>query len=695
MKKYDPSSIRNVCLLSHLGVGKTTLAEAACFTAKATAKRGRVENGTSSFDARADEKERRMTISMAVGAIEWQDTKINILDTPGFIDFMGDAKAALRVVETAVILVDAVDGVQVGTEVQGRNLAEVNVARMFFVNAMDKENANFEKALTSLKDAFGNAVAPLVVPIGAGADFKGVVDLVTRDAFEYQKDGNGIGKKIDLPADLAGPIDGLRQQLMESVAEQDETLLNNYLENGTLSDGELAQGLAKNVAAGRVFPLLAGSAGLNIGVDQLLSRIATLAPPASTRSEIEIVDKGETKGLPAAAGGPIAALCFKTLSEEHVGDFNLVRVFSGKLVTGTEISNTTRDGIERVGNMYFMVGRERSDTGEITLGDIGAMLKLKDTHTNDTLADRGATFQIPKISFPEPLVHVAITAKSKNDEEKIGVGLSKLHEEDPVFIYGYRPDIKQSILSTMGEVHQEIVLQSLKHRFKVEVDRKPTRISYRETVSRSAKYVEHTHKKQTGGAGQYGRVFIDLDPLPRGGGYEFVDKIVGGVIDQSFRPSVDKGIRSKLDDGPLAGYPVVDVRVSLVDGKTHPVDSKDVAFQVAGREAFKKAFAQAGPILLEPVVEMTVTVPEDNTGDAMGDLSSRRGKILGMDSGKYTTIKAKVPEAEIQNYSASLRSFTAGRGFYSVEFSHYDPVPPDVAKKIVETANKDRKEEEE
>ncbi|MBN1760030.1 MAG: elongation factor G [Chitinispirillaceae bacterium] len=685
MKTYQAGSIRNVCFISHGGVGKTTLLENVCFTAKATSKLGKVDNGSSIFDARADEKERKMTISMHAGFCEWKDNKINILDTPGFLDFLGDARAALHVVETAVVLIDAADGIQVGTEIVSTFMDSVKVSRVFFVNGCDKENADFGKTLDAMKGSFGTAVAPIVIPIGKGAAFKGVIDLVSKEAFEYTRDGDGNGKKIDIPAEMNDQVEELRQALMESVAETDEELMNNYFENGALTDEEIRKGLKAGVLSGTVFPVIAGCALHNVGVDQLLTKIVNLCPSAESRTEMTVLEGDEEKQVPCSENGPATAFVFKTISEEHLGEINIVRVFSGKLKTGTDMVNATKGSGERVGSMYFLRGKERTDTTEIVAGDIGGLLKLKDTHTNDTLDDKSVKYQVPPVQLPDPLVAVAISAKDKGDEDKISTGLAKLHEEDTSFTYKFHPDIHQSILSAMGDIQIDVILENLKNRFKVEVDRKQPKISYRETITKSAKYVEYTHKKQSGGAGQYARVFIDIEPQPRSAGYEFVDKIVGGVIDQSLRPSVDKGIRQKLNEGIIAGYPIVDVKVTLVDGKMHPVDSKDIAFQIAGREVFKKAFEMSSPILLEPVVDMQITVPEDYTGDIMGDMSSRRGKIGGMNPvGKSQVITAKVPESEVMTYSTSLRALTQGRGFYTKKFSHYEQVPSELAKKIIE-----------
>ncbi len=682
MKKYDANSIHNIALLSHGGVGKTSLLEAVCYTAGATKKQGQTRNGTSIFDTRPDEKEREMTISMAVGTCEWNDAKVNILDTPGCLDLLGDARAALHVAETAVILIDTPSGIQVGTELVSGIVEGSKVDRMFYLNGMDKENADFNKTLESMKEAYGTSVAPLQIPIGSGGTFSGIIDLVTKEAYEYTPGGNGRGKKIDIPGELADNVESVRGGLMESIAESDEELMEKYFEAGELTDEEMQQGLAKGVSEGLVFPLLCGCASKNIGTDLFLNALVNLCSPADKRKEVEAEDE---KTITCSASEPTAAFVFKTLSEEHVGEVNIVRVFSGSLTTGKDVQNTSRSATERLGNLYFLRGQEKIETGEIPAGDIGGLLKLKDTHTNDTLADKSNKVTVKPIQFDEPLVKVAISAKKKGDDDKIGAGIKKLKEEDPTFSYGYFTDIRQSILSTRGDIHTDIILAGLKNRFKVEVERKKPKISYRETITKAVKYIEYTHKKQSGGAGQYARVFIDMEPAQRGDGYEFVDKIVGGVIDGPLRPSVDKGIKAKLIEGIIAGYPIVDVKVALVDGKTHPVDSKDVAFQIAGREVFKKAFEMASPILLEPIVDLRVTVPDEYTGDIMGDMSSRRGKIGGMEpEGRFQTIKAKVPESEIQNYSQSLRSMTQGRGFYDKTFSHYDPVPHEITQKIVE-----------
>ncbi len=686
MKKYQAGSIKNVCFVSHGGVGKTSLLEAVSFTSKSTSRLGKVAAGNSTFDSRADEKNHKMTISTHLGFCEWNDVKVNILDTPGFLDFLGEAKAALRVVESTVILVDAVSGIQVGTELVSKYVEESRIPKLYYVNGCDKENADFVKVVQTLKDNYGAGIAPVFIPVGTGSGFKGIIDLLKKEAWEYSRDGSGIGTKTAIPPSLEKDVSTMRQALMETIAETDESLMNSYFEHGELTNDQIVTGLASGLKAGILSPVIAGCALYNMGTDKFLDAIVALCPSADSRTEVTVLEDGAEKIIKCAESSPALSFVFKTISEEHLGEINLVRMFSGKIVSGQDVANVGRNSTERVGNMYFLKGKDRVDASELTSGDIGGLLKLKDTHTNDTLADKTIKYRLLPTIHPEPLVKIAIAPKNKGDEDKVAVGLAKLHEEDIGFTYKYHADIHQSVLSAMGDMHLEVILEDLKNRFRVEVERAQTKISYRETITKSVKYVEYTHKKQSGGAGQYARVFIDLEPLRRGDGYEFVDKIVGGVIDQSLRPSVDKGVHSKLEEGIIAGYPIVDVRVSLVDGKTHPVDSKDIAFQIAGREVFKKAFEMASPILLEPVVDLEVTVPEEYTGDIMGDLSSRRGKIGGMTpSGKMQTISAKVPEVEVATYSSTLRSLTQGRGFYTKKFSHYEPVPGELAKKIIES----------
>jgi elongation factor G len=660
--------------------------EAACVAGKSLSKKGSVDNATSNFDVRPDEKERKSSVTLNVGYCEYNDAKINLLDCPGFLDFKGEVYSALRAVEAAAFVIDASEGVEVGTEVMHRIVKGAGVAKMVLVNGIDKEGADFDKMLEGLKNSFGTSVAPITIPLGNGADVRGVVDIVTQKAYTY--DGKSMnGKAGDIPEDMMEKVQSLREALMEAVAESDEALMEKYFEAGELSDEEIEKGLAEGVTQGLVVPVMSMSALNDIGIDQVLATIVALSPSAASRSEIE-VNKGEERTSVAInESDHTAAFVFKTISEEHLGEITVVRVYNGAIETQQEYRNVSRDHTIRSGTPCVLVGHTRHDTEKISAGDIGAMIKLKDTHTSDTIGSKDVDYTFDPVAFPEPLTYTAIECKEQGDDEKISEGIAKLNLEDPSFTYAYHSDIHQSILSGMGEQHITTILNNLQRRFKVHIERVQPKISYRETITKPVKYVEYTHKKQSGGAGQFGRVYIDVEPMERGGGYEFLDKITGGVIDQQFRPSVDKGIKEKMKEGIIAGYPVIDIRVSLVDGKTHPVDSKDIAFQIAGREAFVKAFEQAGPVLLEPITEIKITAPDEFTGDVMGSLSSLRGKVQGMDpDGNYQVITAKVPEAEVINYAQSLKSMTQGRGTFTKRFSHYEPVPHEVAQKIIDAS---------
>lgn len=688
MRRFSAASIRNLCLLGHGGVGKTALALSLLRCSTAPPPLGAVGTDSPIFDTRSDEKARAMTLSLALGCCEWLQTKINLLDTPGFLDLLGEANPALRVCETAVVVVDAVDGVQVGTHIGVQHADDEAVPKMFFVNALDKDSAQFDTTVAALRVFGGSKVVALLIPLESRSPLRGVIDLVSRAAFEYAPGGLGSARRVDIPGTMVGAVNELRTALMETVAESDEALMNSYFEHGELTEAQLRQGLKDGVYKGLIYPVLCGSALLNIGIDKLLDAIVSFCPSPAQRPPIILRQGGTEQRISTTAAQPPLAQVFKTISQDHLGEIALVRLFCGNLKTGDELLNTTTQTLERVGNVQLMRGHERVDISEIEAGDICALLKLKDTHTGDTLSDKSHPRVVPDFAFPQPLVKVALEPLNKGDEDKIAVGIAKLNEEDRLFSYTFHPDTHQSILSAMGQIHLEIILENLCTRFKVQVQRRAPKISYRETISKAVHYVEYTHKKQSGGAGQYAKVFIDLEPAERGEGYEFVDKVVGGVIDTSFRPSVDKGIRAKMQEGILAGFPIIDVKVSLVDGKTHPVDSKDVAFQIAGREVFKKAFEMAGPLLLEPIEKVMVMVPDEYLGDVLGDLAVRRGRISGMESqGNAQLIHAHVPESELLNYSPALRSFTHGRGFYRTSFSHYEALPAELIAPLIARLN--------
>lgn len=681
MKSYASDDIRNVCLVAHGGVGKTSLLEAMTFTSKGSNRLGKTDDGTSIYDTRDDELERKMTIGIKTTYVEWKNKKINLIDTPGFIEFLGEAKAALRVVESAVILVDAVDGIQVGTEHVAKSVQQESLPTLFYVNKIDRENADFDQVLNSLVDYFGTSVAPIQIPMGSGGQFKGVVDLVNMEAYEYEKGGSGVGSKTEIPEDLKPHAEELRNKLMESVAESDEDLMNKFFDAGELTNEEMVNGLLKGVSEGNLFPVLCGSAGENMGTDLALNALMNLCPAASSRKDIT-----DAKGEQVVLGGsePALAYIYKTLADEHMGMISFLRVFSGSLASGNEVLNTSTGTPERLGSLYAMRGASRSEITSVAAGDICATLKLKNSHTGNTFATKARSATLPPIEFPNPLVEKAIRPKAKGDEEKIGTGMARLHEEDPVFHYGFNQDIGQTIISGMGDVHIDVLVKALQKRYKVGTELGVPRIPYRETI-KSRGDAKFRHKKQSGGAGQFAEVWLRVEPKTRGDGVEFKNSLVGQNVDRVYVPSVEKGVNAACREGAVAGYPIVDVMVDFYDGKMHPVDSNDVSFQIAGKGAFKEAIVSSKPCLLEPVYTIEVFVPEDYTGDIMGDLSSRRGKIGGMErDGKSQKINARVPLVELSNYMQNLRSMTQGRGYYAREFSHYEEVPGDMAPKLID-----------
>lgn len=691
MKSYSAEAIRNICLLSHGGVGKTTLLEAMTFTTKATNRIGRTDAGNSMYDTREDEKQRKMTIGLKTSFIEWKDKKINTIDTSGFIEFITEAKVALKVVECTVVLVDAMDGIQVGTELVSGYIEEAALPKIFFINKIDKENANFSNVVKMLNDTYGTSAAPIQMPIGEGENVKGIINLISMEAFTYQKGGSGIGTKTEIPNELKDKAKELRNKLVEAVAESDEALMNKFFESGELAQVELMSGLLKGIRAGAIFPVLCGSALNNIGTDIFLDAVCELCPPASNIKEIKTIGT-DNKETTTATGDnqPLVAFVYKTFSDEHMGAISFLRIFSGSIKSGDEILNVSTDTYERIGSIYAMRGLNRTDLDKALAGDMCATLKLKNTHTCNTFADKNRQVKIPGITFPSPLVQKAIYPKSKGDEEKLSIGLNRLREEDPTFHYGYDSDILQTIIAGMGDVHIDVLINSLFKRFNVSTDLRKPRIPYRETIKTKAD-AKYRHKKQSGGAGQFAEVWLRIEPKSHGAGIEFINSLVGQNVDRSFVPSVEKGVLSACTEGVLCGYRIVDVKIDFYDGKMHPVDSKDIAFQIAGKHAFREAFLNAKPCLLEPVYDIEVTVPEEYTGDIMGDLSSRRGKISGMNiKGKSQNISAKIPLVDLSDYMPTLRSITQGRGYYTRKFSHYDEVSSEVAGKLIESIKKER-----
>ena len=690
MKEYTPDRIRNIALVGHQDTGKTMLAEAILFDTGATTRMGRIEDGNTMMDTAAEEIERQISILMAMAYVEHKSHKINILDTPGYEDFVGEVLGALDVVDAAAIVVRADGGAEVGTEKMWGFIKERRLSAVFCVNKMDKEHASFDKTVEHLHAIFGRKAVVVQLPIGEGEKFRGIADLLSGKAYEYAADGKGKPKEIAIPADLKDKVDGMRRKLFDSAAESDETLMEKYLESDSLTYEELLQGLRAGVAAGEVFPVFCVSAAKNIGVAHFLDGIVDLVSPPSKRA-IKLPDSDVT--LVADPSKFPAAKVFKNVSESHVGDMLFLRVFQGTLSAGSDIYNATRSTSDRLGQFFHLQGKNRTDAPKVIAGDMGAVVKLKSAHVGDTLCDKSKLVQIPKTDYPRPSVFSAIAAASKGDEDKIGAGLSRLKEEDPTFDFKVDSEIKQTVISGQGELHLEVLVNRLKKRHGVDIVLSKPRIPYRETITKTAQ-AQGKYKKQTGGRGQYGDVWLKVEPLPRGSGFEFVDGVVGGVVPGKFIPAVEKGVVAAMEDGVLAGYPVVDMRATIYDGSYHTVDSSEQAFKVAGSMGIKKAVGEARMVLLEPIMNVEIKVPEDFMGDVMGDLSGRRGKIQGMDTeGRFSVIKAQVPLAELYRYSTHLRSMTQGWGTHKREFSHYEEVPHDAAQKIVDEAKKEKEQE--
>jgi elongation factor G len=651
---------------------------------------GKVEDGNTTMDTTPDELERKISIQTALAFSEYQDHKINILDTPGYEDFVGEVLGALDVVEGCLIPIRSDGGVEVGTEKIWTYVRDRNLPTVFCINKMDKEHADFKNCIDQLRDFFGIKVVPVQLPIGEGDSFKGVVDILADKGYELSADGKGTVKDTAVPEELKDELSNWRRELMETAAEATEELMEKYLETENLSESELAAGLAAGVAAGEVFPVYCVSAARNMGTSLLLQGIIDLVPSPS--QQVRTADDGETEVGPAAGPAPSATI-FKNISESHIGDMLFIRIVSGELGSGKDIYNSSRETMERLGQLFVVQGKTRQEVDSLSAGDMGAVVKLKVSKVGDTLCNKSKPVKFAPTELPNPTIYTAISGLAKGDEEKISMGLSRLKEEDPTFEVKVDTEVRQTLISGQGELHLEVIIGRLKKRFGVDVKLDKPRIPYKETIRISAS-AQGKHKKQTGGRGQYGDVWLKLEPLPRGDTFEFVNAIVGGVVPGKFIPAVEKGVVATMTGGVIAGYQVVDVKATLYDGSFHNVDSSEQAFKMAGTLAFKKAVKEARPVLLEPIYNIEVRVPEDYMGDVMGDLSGRRGKIQGMEpEGRFNTIKAQVPLAELYKYSTHLRSLTQGRGTHKRDFSHYEEVPHENAQKIIEEAEKAKEEE--
>jgi len=683
LKVVHPEKVRNVALAAHQGAGKTILTESLLHRMGVITRMGSIEDGNTVSDYHSDEISRQISISMTPVVGSHKGHKINIFDTPGFTDFTGEVKCAVRVADCVGVLIHSTSGLEVGTELVWGFADEIEVPRFFFINQLDRENADFDAVLGTLVERFGSVVA-LQFPINPGGEgFNRIVDLLTMKLVTYNTDG-GEKSRADIPGELKDRAGEMRQKLVEAVAETDDELMERFFENDGLTEDELLDGLKKGLRDCSLYPVLCGASKREVGTSLLLDFLTEVAPSPVDMPPVRAVggNGSDAIELTCDPAGPIAALVFKTVSDKHVGDLSFFRVYSGTLRSGDDLRNTSSGDSEKIGQIFTVTGKTRKSADSVPAGDIGALVKLKNTHTGDTLTVLKDSVVLPGIEFPEPVTRAAIVPRQKGDEEKISNALHILSEEDPSFRFKYDPELQQLIVSGQGELHLKIVIERLMERFGVGVDEEEPRIPYRETIRGSAEG-QGKYKKQTGGRGQYGDCWLRLEPLERGEGFEFIDAIVGGVIPSKFIPAVEKGIRGAMAEGAIAGYPVVDVKVTCYDGSYHTVDSSENAFKVAASLGFKKVFKQAKPVILEPIEDLEVRVPEDYMGDVMGDISARRGKIMGMDRvGGFQVIRAKVPLAELHNYSSTLRSLTGGRGLHRSSFSHYEEVPAEVQAKL-------------
>ncbi len=692
MKKYPTDRIRNIALCSHGGAGKTSLAEAMLFDAGAIDRLGRVDEGTTTLDYDPEETKRKVSINIGVAPLEWKGHKVNLLDTPGYFDFVGEVKSALRVTDAVAILVDAVAGVEVGTELAWHFADEQSLPRMVVVNKMDRENADFFKALDELREVFGNHVVALQVPIGSQAGFQGAVDLI---AMKAHLSAGGTQKKVDVtevPPDLADLVQEMRDRLIEAAAEADDELTLKYLEGQPFTEAEVARGLAQGIASGKVSPVVCASGLKNIGVPLLLDAITAYLPSPADRGPAQGTHPrtGEAVSRKPADDQPFSALVFKTMADPYVGKLTLFKVMSGSLKSDSHAYNANKGRDERIGQLFAPKGKVQEPVAVVAAGDIAAVAKLQETATGDTLCEEANPAVYEPIKFPPPVYSMAIAPKAKGDEEKISSGLHRLMEEDPTFKAERNSATSQTIVSGMGDLHLDVVSDRLKRKFGVETSLETPRVPYRETIRSSAKK-QGRHKKQTGGRGQFGDVWLELEPLEDSKDFEFVDKIFGGSVPLQYRPAVEKGVREILSEGVVAGYPVTGVKVTLYDGSYHPVDSSEMAFKIAAHLAFKGAFMEARPVLLEPIAAVEVTVPDQYMGDVIGDLNKKRGKILGMEpQGRSQVVRALVPLGEMFKYAIDLRSLTQGRGTYSMAVDHYEEVPAHLAQHVIEAAQKEK-----
>lgn len=673
MQNYGLENIRNAVLLSHCGAGKTSTSEAILFTAGVINRLGKVDDGSSTSDYDPEEVKRKISINLTLLPCQWRDTKINLIDTPGYSDFVGEVKAGMRVSEGAIIVICATSGIEVGTEQVWGYCEEAKLPRLILINKMDRENADFLRTVEEIQAKFGSKCLPLQLPIGAHTSFQGIIDLLTMKGYT-----GSSPKEAEIPSPLQSQADSLREKLVEAIAEIDDTLIEKYLGGEEITLEELRTNLRQAVINGDVIPILAGSALQNVGINWLLDAVCDYLP-SPKEQKVAVADGS----IEPSEDAPLGALVFKTSADPYVGKLTYFRVYTGSLDSNSQIWNANKSAMERVGQLFTIRGKTQEPVPQVGAGDIGAVAKLNVTGTGDTLCRQDNPMKIIPIQFPEPTFSEAVYPKTKIDVDKMGMALSRLAEEDPTLRVHREIGTSETILSGMGDTHLDVAAEKIQRKFGVNVELAIPKVPYKETITAPTK-AEHKHKKQSGGHGQYGHVRLELEPLPRGSDNEFVNKIVGGAIPKNYIPAVEKGVHEASQEGVLANYPVVGVKTILYDGSFHPVDSSEICFKIAGAQALKKGIVQAQPILLEPIVNLKVTVPGDLTGDIIGDLNTKRARVLGMNpEGDSNIIEAQVPLAEVQRYATDLKSMTQGRAIYTMEFDHYEDVPAQITQKIV------------
>jgi elongation factor G len=686
---YKSENLRNVVLLGHGGSGKTSLADAMLFDSGAVNRLGRVDDGTSVSDWDDEERRRKMSISAALIFCEWREHKLNVMDTPGYIDFVGEVIGSVRAADGAVVVLDSVSGVEVGTEQVWHYVNKHKLPRLAFVNKMERENVDYDGVVAQISAKFGVTAVPVQLPIGSQADFQGVVDLLAEKAYLGEK-----ATESPIPADMADAVEMARMMLIEAAAEGEDALMEKYFEEETLSADEILRGLRGRIIKGDLVPVLCGSAGMNVGVQPLMQAIIRFLPSPVEAAPFSAVNPatGASIQLQADSTGDLAALVFKTVADPYVGKLSYFRVYSGLVESDSRMRNARTGSEERLGQIYVMRGKEQLPIARVLAGDIGAVAKLDETQTGDTLCDQGAPIRLAPAVYPNPLFAVAVSPRTKADAAKISPTLTRLGEQDPTLTWRQDRTTRETILSGMGDTHINVAVRRMEDTFGLSLDTAVPRVPYRETITRTAT-AQYRHKKQTGGAGQFAEVHMRVEPRERDAGFEFSWEVVGMNVSKTFGPSIEKGVKAVMEQGVIAGYPVVDVLAAVYDGKEHPVDSKDIAFQIAGREVFKLAVKEAGPVLLEPIYKYTITVPEEYMGDVLSDLNIRRAQVLGMDQiGDNSVVTATVPLAEMQRYVSDLRSITQGRGVFTLEFSDYQQVPTHLKDQIVAAAQREAEE---